>query len=228
MALCTVVIDDTAMQEQTTAALARLRARWGEQFEERPGCPRGCIGPVWHDGERRRKASMRLEAQSSYVSDAPQRRKCCGVCRLGYTHHPEGITSRAHYQPCVVSHAIATLGTEADASTTSVAAEVGCAPSTVRRWVERVAAIAEPAALASALVAEADAPVLPSAPIALAERQRSPRLHTLLVRALMVLALLEALSSLRGYAPPALAHADRFIPASAPGPRNKRDPPLEA
>lgn len=216
------------MHEETTAELSRLRARWAEQYEERIACPRGCIGRVWHDGPRTRKATLRRDEQYHYVPTVSERRKRCGVCRLGYTRRPEGITSRAHYQPCVVSQALAELGTDPDASTTSVAARIGCAASTVRGWAERVAAIVEPAALASALVEEAGEPVLPALPSVLAAPQRSPRLRALLLRALTVLVLLEALASLRGYAPPALAHASRFIPAIAPGPRNRGDPSLTA
>jgi transposase-like protein len=162
------------------------------------------------------------------MSDVGQRRKRCSVCKQRWIHSPEGVTSRAQYQPCVVSYAISTLGTESEASTASVAAEIGCAPSTVRRWAARVAAVAEPSVLASALVEEAGEPVLPKLPTALAAPQRSPRLRALLLRAVAVLVLLEALASVRGYAPPGLAHAAHFIPAVAPSPRIRGDPSLTA
>jgi len=54
------------------------------------------------------------------------------------------------------------------------------------------------------------------------------RLGALLLRALAVLTLLEALASLRGVEPPALAHAAQLIPANASGARCARDPPLPA
>jgi transposase-like protein len=214
------------MSQETTPTLALLRARWAEQYAERPSCPHGCRGPVWHDGGRRRKATLQLDDSSVFVPDADQRRKVCAVCGSGWTHRPEGISSRAHYQPCVVSQALAALGSDPAASTVTVAAELGCAPSTIRRWSARVAALAEPAVLASALVEEAGEPVLPAVPVELAAPQRSPRLRALLLRALTVIALLEALASLRGLAPPALAHAPLLIPADAPSLVSRGDPSL--
>jgi hypothetical protein len=116
------------------------------------------------------------------------------------------------------------IGCDAEATTITVAAQVGCAPSTVRRWAACVAALAEPAALASAIVEEAGEPVLPATPTEIASPQRSARLRALFVRALAVLVLLEALASLRGLAPPALAHAASLIPANAAGPSFLDDP----
>lgn len=214
---------------ETTATITRLRSRWQEQYDERPGCPHGCVGGrTWHDGRRERSATLRMDEASVFVPDASQRRKSCSVCGRGWTHRLEGISSRAHYQPCVISHALGELGSEPDASTVTVAEEVDCAPSTVRRWVERIAALAEPPALASAIVKEADEPIVPPVPTELAAPQRSPRLRALLLRAVAVLVLLEALASLRGLAPPALAHVAELIPANAPGPFFQGDPPLPA
>lgn len=215
------------MSDETTSLLARVRARWSKHYDERPSCPQGCAGATtWHDGPRERSATLRVGDAMTFVPDAAQRRKQCSVCRGSWTHRPEGISSRAHYQPCVVAHAVSELGSDAGARSLTVAEEIGCAPSTVRRWVERVAVLAEPAALASALVEEAGEPVLPAVPTELAVPQRSTRLGSLLLRALAVLALLEALASLRGLGPPALAHAATLIPANAPGPRIRGDPPL--
>lgn len=195
-----------------------LRARWSAQLEERPTASCGCIGSrTWHDGTRVRKATLYVESERAFVPDVPQRRKRCSACRGGWVHRPEGITSRAHYQPCVVSHALGEIGSDADATTITLAEEIGCVPSTVRRWAARVAALAEPAALASAIVEEAGEPVLPATPTELASPQRSARLRALLVRALAVLVLLEALASLRGLPPPALAHTASLVPAKAAG-----------
>lgn len=217
------------MSQETTSTIARLRGRWAEQYDERPPCPRGCVGgKTWHDGGRERSATIRADEASAFVPDAKQRRKSCSVCRTSWTHRPEGITSRAHYQPCVVSHAIGELGSDATATTITVAEEIGCAPRTVRRWGARVAALGDPAAVASMIVEEADEPVLPPVPTEIAAPQRSPRLRALLVRAVQVLVLLEALASLRGLPPPALAHAATLIPANAPGPGFPGDPPLPA
>jgi hypothetical protein len=212
------------VSHEITAELERLRARWAEQFDERPACPRGCNGRTWHDGSRRRSTTIRVEGTTEFVGDADQRRKRCRVCRKSWTHRPEGIASRAHYQPCVVSHALGEIGSDAAATTITVAAEIGCAPSTVRRWAVRVAALAEPAVLASTLIEEAGEPVLPATPTEIASPQRSARLRALFARALAVLTLLEALASLRGLAPPALAHAASLIPANAAGPCFLDDP----
>ena len=212
------------MQDESSASLEHLRARWAEQYVERPPCPDGCVGKTWHDGSRSRKATLLVDAEPVYVDDASQRRKRCCVCRRPFVHRPEGITSSAHYQPCVVSQVLTMLATEPEASTTSLALAVGCVRSTVRRWAARVAALAEPAALASAIAEEAGEPVLPAVPTSLAAPLRSPRLSALVLRALTVLVLIEALASLRGLGPPALAHAASLIPANAPSPQIRGDP----
>lgn len=168
---------------------------------------------------------MRVDGASEFVCEVRERRMRCCLCRARWTHSPEGITSRAHYQPCVVSHAIATLGAAPAVRTTSAAREAGCVASTVRRWVTRIAALAEPAALASVVVAEAGEPVLPKVPVELTPSPRSGHLRALVLRAVTVLVLLEALASLRGLAPPALAHAVALIPANAPSLVRPRDPP---
>jgi transposase-like protein len=213
---------------ETTVTLTALRKRWAEQLEERPACPHGCPGRVWHNGHRLRSATIREDEQSVFVPEAPERQKRCSVCHASWTHRPEGITSRAHYQPCVVSHALGELGRDAGATTSTLAGEIGCVPSTLRRWAARVAALAEPAALASAIVEQAGEPVLPAVPTELASPQRSARLRALFVRALAVLVLLEALASLRGLAPPALAHAPKLLPANAAGLGFVGDPPRPA
>lgn len=214
------------MHAEPTATLEQRRARWAAQLEERPTCPHGCAGRVWHDGRPTRSATLLLEDASVFVAEAAQRRKRCTGCGASWVHAPEGITTRGRYQPCVVSQALAQLGSDPTASTTAIAREIGCAPSTVRRWASRVAALAEPAALARVLVEEAGAPVLPVLPVEVAPPLRSPRLRAWVLRALTVLALLEALASLRGLAPPALTHAPMLIPADAPSPFSRGDPSL--
>jgi hypothetical protein len=206
-------------------SLAELRRRWEAQLSARPRCGR-CGSPrVWYSGTRTRKASLLDEG---FVPDIPTRQLRCRDCRLSWFHPPEGISSRAHYQPCVVSHALERMAAEPDTTAAEIAAGVGCHRRTLGRWVDRVAAVAEPAQLAAAIVAAADAPVLPAVPT---EVQRPGRrhVHKLLLRALAVLALLEALASLRGLEPPALAHAAtltavRAVPADAPGARSRGDP----
>jgi transposase-like protein len=127
---------------------------------------------------------------------------------------PERVTSRAHYQPCVVAGAVAVAVTDADTAKAAVAREHGCDRRTLGRWIERVAGVADPAILGRALVAETSAPVLPA--VASARPSRSPRLGALMMRAASVIALLEVLASVRGLEPPGLAHVAALVPANAP------------
>jgi transposase-like protein len=217
--------------EDSTMSLEQLRARWTEGLSHRGRCIRCGSGRVRHDGVRRRKASLQLDDGVAFVPDVPERRLRCGACPQRWFHPPEGITSRAHYQPCVVAHALGAMSAEPAASTAEIAAAHGCHRRTLGRWIERVAAIAEPALLASAVVHEADAPVLPVIPTEVVRPTAPPRTLARLLRALQVLALLEALASLRGLEPPALAHAAALvprIPASAQCPRIRGDPPSQA
>lgn len=162
------------------------------------------------------------------MADIPVRRFKCSACGLRWTHAPEAVPSRAHYQPCIVSHALEKMAAEPETTAAEIAAAAGCHRRTLGRWIDRVAAISEPAHLAAAIVAEADAPVLPAVPVEVRRPGRS-HVHARLVRALAVLVLLEALASVRGLEPPALQHADvlttaRSVPANAPGPRSRGDP----
>lgn len=187
-------------------------ARWKEALSYRGRCPR-CDGErVWHNGLRRRKGTLREGEQTVFVADIPVRRLRCGDCRARWSHAPEGIVSRAHYQPCVVAAAVARDVIEDKASDTAVAKEHGCHRRTVLRWVLRVAHVAEPAALMRCLLQESDAPVIPTPPPT-ARPRRSASLFALGQRAVQVLCLLEALASLRGLPPPGLLHAARFVPA---------------
>lgn len=181
---------------------------------------------VWFGGTRTRKASIMLEGRTAYIADVPQRRLGCRDCDARWTRAAEGISTRAHYQPCVVAHALATLQEESELTAAEIAGAHGCHPRTLGRWIDRVADIADPRDLGAAVVAQADAPVLPVIAKEIA-RPGGAHAHKQLVRALAVLALLEALASLRGLEPPALAHAAELVatmPANAPGPRSRGDP----
>jgi transposase-like protein len=191
--------------------LEDLRRRWAEALEHRRRCPR-CGGErVWRNGIRWRKATV-LDGESAvYVDSVPVRRLRCGCCTARWSRAPEQIESRAHYQPAVVARAVARV--VVDGGPSAVAREHGCDRGTPGRWVERVAQIAEPAQLARILVAAADQPILPALPIA--RPSRSARRTALGARAIAVLALLEAIASLHGLAPPGLAHARVLVPAVA-------------
>jgi len=206
--------------------LDELRARWQLALSERPPCGACGSARVWYDGIRRRKASLLEGTQPEFVSDVPQRRHRCARCANRWVHRPEGISGRAHYQPCVVSHALAAMHHESASGLAQIARAHRCHRRTLGRWVARVAALATPETLAATVVAEADAPLLPALPV---ETRSARRAHgnALLLRAMIVLALLEALASLRGLEPPALAHAAVLIPqvpANAHSPRIRGDP----
>jgi hypothetical protein len=167
---------------------------------------------VWHNGVRLRTATVFDGERAVFVDAVPVRRLRCGGCAARFSLSPEGVTSRRHHQPCVVARAVAAVGCDATAKIAAVATEHRCHRRSLGRWIDRVAAIAEPATLAGALVA-ASSPTLPRPPVPRASR--SARLTALLVRATSVLAFLEALASLRGLSPPALAHAADLVPAVA-------------
>jgi hypothetical protein len=98
----------------------------------------------------------------------------------------------------------------------TVAHRSGCDRRTVGRWVVRVAALAEPATLSRRLLAESAVAVVPQPPVTVPRRRRSAARTALGLRAVWVLALLEALASFHALAPPGYAHAGRLVPAVAP------------
>lgn len=206
-------------------SLGELRARWAAQLSERPPCI-GCQrARPSYAGTRTRKATLLDEG---FVPDIPVRRLRCPGCGLDWTHAPEQISLRVHYQPCVVSKALERMAAEPETTAAAIATDAGCHRRTLGRWIDRVAAVAEPPVLAAAIVAEADAPVLPAVPTEI-HRPGGSHVHARFVRAITVLVLLEALASLRGLEPPALRHVDallpaRSVPADAPGPRSRGDP----
>ncbi len=194
--------------------LDRLRVLWTEALDERGPCPECESLRVWHNGIRLRKASFLDGDQVIFAPDVPVRRLKCGVCKMRWCRPADRVVERAHHQPCVVAAAVTRVALEPTPLAT-IAREHGCHRRTVARWVERVAALAEPADLAREVVAESEAPVLPS-PGDAAPRSRAPRVALVAAKALWILALLEALASLRGFEPPALMYASSLVPASAP------------
>lgn len=166
---------------------------------------------MWRNGSRRRTATVLDGDRAAYVCDVPVRRLRCGCCGARWSRAPERVENRGHYQPCVVAQAVARV--VVDGGPTAVAREHGCDRGTLGRWVERVAAVEEPARLARVLVQVADQPVLPALPTPRASR--SARLTAVGARAIAVLAMLEALASWHGLPPPGLLHVGKFMPADA-------------
>lgn len=193
--------------------LDELRNRWTRALSTRPPCPRCTSADVWHNGVRLRTATLFDGERAVFVDGVPVRRLRCGDCGARFSLPPEGVTSRRHHQPCVVARAVAVVGWDATAKIAAVSTEHRCHRRSLGRWIERAAAIADPAMLAAALVAASSSPTLPRPPAP--RPSRSARLSAQLVRATSVLALLEALASVHGLSPPALAHAADLVPAVA-------------
>jgi transposase-like protein len=167
---------------------------------------------VWHNGIRVRSATLRLGEQTVFIPDIPERRLRCGDCSARWIHAPEGVSTRAHYQPCVIAEAVAQDVLDTQTSDAQVAQEHGCHRRTILRWIERVALMALPAELMCQLLRESGTPVIPPPP-PVARPRRSASLFALGQRAVAVLCLLEALASHRGLCPPGLLHAPLFVPA---------------
>jgi hypothetical protein len=186
--------------------------RWYAAVSYRGHCPSCSSSRVWRNGIRHRTLTMLDGEQPVFVGDVPVRRLVCGDCDARWSHLPEGLSVRVHYQACVVSRAV-TRAVLDDVPRAEIARDHGCHRRTLVRWIARVAALAEPARLARVLLAAAEAPVLPALPAS--RPSRSARLVALGTRAVAVLALLEALASWHGLAPPALTHARWLVPADA-------------
>ena len=191
--------------------LDEFREQWQAALRRREPCPKCQSKRVWFNGIRKRKASVRHDDQTVFIPDIPVRRLRCGDCLRRWSVAPEGIVRRGHYQPCVVAPAVAAEA-QPGSSAGAVARAYGCARRTLERWVQWVAQVASPAVLAEQLTQAAQSPVLPLVPPPVKAR-RSPARQALEARALWVLALLEALASVRGLAPPGLAHAAQLVPA---------------
>lgn len=185
------------------------------QRTSRGRCVRCQSERVWYNGIRWRSASLRDGDQTVFVTDIPVRRLRCGDCSFRWSRAPEGVPTRAHYQPCVVSHAVLTAGLSPQQSDVAVAQTHRCHRRTLRRWIERLACAAQPAELLRAILRESDASVIPSAPPPVRPR-RSAAVAARLQRALWVLGLLEILTSLLGLPPPGLSHLPIFLPAHVP------------
>jgi hypothetical protein len=75
----------------------------------------------------------------------------CSACRTSFTCHPDELYPRRQYQLDIVARVVAgvSLG---ERSAPTAASEVGASPTSARRWVTWVAALAEPGELLRATV----------------------------------------------------------------------------
>jgi hypothetical protein len=75
----------------------------------------------------------------------------CSACRTSFTCHSEEIYPRRQYQLDVVAQVVAAVSL-GERSAPAAASEVGASPTSARRWVTWVAALAEPSELLRATV----------------------------------------------------------------------------
>lgn len=207
--------------------IERLREHWRTEVEHRGSCPRCSSHLVIFDGVRLRKATFMLDGEPHTAAEIPVRRRRCKACRWRWGQAPDHVTSRGHFQPCVVERAVVVLEERPADAVEVVARDHGCHRRTLRRWIDRIAAIAAPADLSRALVLASDTPLLPEVPTSTARYSSPVRLCEQLVRALAVLILLEVLATHVGLEPPASANVgelQRRIPAFARRPRVSGDP----
>lgn len=199
----------------SSMSLCLLRQRWKMQLTYRGRCLRCQSERVWYNGIRWRSASLRDGDQTVFVTDIPVRRLQCGECSVRWSRAPEGVPTRAHYQPCVVSHAVLTAGLSPQQPDVAIAKTHRCHRRTLLRFIERLACAAPPAELLRRILQESDAAVIPSAPPPSPPR-RSAAVAARLQRALWVLGLLDILTSLLGLPPPGLSQLPVFLPAHVP------------
>ena len=156
---------------------------------------------------------MREGGQTVHVAEVWQRRLRCSACRADWIHRPPGLLPNKHFQLCVIA-AAASQYLHGGGSLEAVAAAHGLSRRTLARNLPWIAAVADPAVLLSRLVEAVDAVILPT-PREIARRFEALRHQTrvaTLRRAAQVLALMEALASALGLAPPGLrAIVERFL-----------------
>jgi len=75
----------------------------------------------------------------------------CGVCRTSFTCYPDELYPRRQYQLDVVARVVAEVSL-GERSASAAAREIGASPTSARRWVTWVAALAEPSELLRATV----------------------------------------------------------------------------
>jgi len=191
-------------------SIENLKQRW-QGFRDAAERPSRCLfcpsGRIWWNGVRIRSASVRGDGPAAvYIPDIACPQVKCARCRKCWTLRPEGLGAQRHYQLCVVADATARYLFEPEQCLDNVGQAVGCDRRTVGRWVEWLAALAEPADLLRHVLHAAGAPIVarmhPAAPVA--RNATSAAWQAVRHRASQVLSLLEALGAALGWEPPAL------------------------
>lgn len=188
-------------------AVAGLRRRW-EAFAENVERPVACVhcrhGVVWWNGYRTRTATVLVMNVVEYLVGIRCRRVCCGskACGRSWTLRPEGMTPRRHFQLSVVAEAMSEYVLGGESSHEQLGGRYGCSRWTVSQWLQWVNGVANPSVVAKLVLDSSDEPVLPRVEVL---RRRWERVQSRVRRAAENLALLEALASARGLAPPGLS-----------------------
>jgi len=152
---------------------------------------------MWWNGQPKRSASVLGEGdRAQHVPELTSRRGRCARCKEPVRLHPPGVIAHKHYQPCVIARAV--HGHLFERKTLAkVADEIGCSPTTVRRWVIWVSELGEPAVVLRMILEATDAVVVPIVRAAAATGD-------VLRRAAEMLGLFEVLGSAWGLEPPGL------------------------
>jgi hypothetical protein len=190
-------------------AARRLKQEWLNFFEHVPRparCP--CCGGrrVHWNGSRTRKVTVLVGRRSIELSGVRCRRVRCALCRTSWTLRPRGLAPRRQFQLCVVARATSRYLFAAKASLSITAAEHGCSPRSLGRWLTWVGSLASPAALQRRLVEVAGRPLLTSfrEVAELGRKATSAPRRRRLALAAQVLVLVEALGHAIGAEPPGL------------------------
>lgn len=106
----------------------------------RPERPRACQvcdgGRVWFDGWRRVFAVVLADGTPHRFADGLWlQRACCGECGMSWPLRPAFLYPHRSLEPDVAEAAAVAYLSEAGATYAEVAADHGCSPRTVWRWV---------------------------------------------------------------------------------------------
>src|SRR5580704_348189 len=148
-----------------STAARRLKQEWQRFFERVPRpqrCDRCGADRVNWDGSRVRKVSVLAGGKVAELSGVRCRRVKCATCEKSWTLRPPGLAPRRQFQLCVVARAVSRYLFDAGASLSITAAEHGCSPRTLGRWLTWVGSLASPAALQQRLVEAVGSPLLAS------------------------------------------------------------------
>jgi len=212
------------------AILAEALVRRWREFAETVARPSSCVfcahPRVLWNGWRTRSASVECAGEVVHVPRIRCRRVRCRECRRSWTLRPPGLMPQRHYQLSVMALAVARYVSQPAMSQARVAARVGCARRTIRRWLRWLAGVAEPGDLLRHLYricGEVVVPALSSARAKLEAIGDGAR-RRLCERAAENLGLFEALAMALGLEPPGLGSVVEAVLANRSGITSDRSP----